>query len=239
MLYGNLSCARIEPTLQHTATVIFCHGLGDCGENVLELFRSISFSTPNVRYLFPNAPVRPVTCNGGARMSAWYDIHQLMPGTTSIASQQDEEGILRSRELLLSVIRQESSLSPGRIVLGGFSQGAAIALAAGLSPIVNDRIGGIFCWSGYLPIHQTLLKNADSGTAEFKEGTRKVTDTLIHFYHGTSDPLIPVALAEKSVDLLKMSHFSNVFLSKYKGLQHSFCEEELVDVAKFIKEILR
>lgn len=228
MLSSLVNCARIEPIESHTGTVIFCHGLGDSGEGVLGLFRELAPSLPSIRFLFPNAPIHKVTCNFGLEMRAWYDIPSLQPGTESITQQQDKDGILKSRDQITALIKHEK-VPANRILLGGFSQGGALALATGLSEEVG-QLAGIMCCSGYLPIHETLLKSLQDRDEKHS--------TPIRFFHGTSDTLVPMKLAELSINWLEESKCTSVTLTKYSGMEHAFCSQEQQDIFAFIRKQL-
>lgn len=166
-----------------------------------------------VRYIFPDAPMRPVTINGGMVMRAWYDIV-----SPSMAAQQDAAGIRASQSLIEALIAQEvqRNIAPGNIFLAGFSQGGAIALHTALRHSVP--LGGVLALSTYLPL-------ADKAAGEALAGTR---DTPIFMAHGRSDPVIPYVLGAGSRDALLGIGYT-VDWHEY-AMQHSVCEEELRDI---------
>lgn len=166
-----------------------------------------------VRYIFPDAPMRPVTINGGMVMRAWYDIV-----SPSMAAQQDAAGIRASQSLIEALIAQEvqRNIAPGNIYLAGFSQGGAIALHTALRHPVP--LGGVLALSTYLPL-------AGKAAGEALPGTR---DTPIFMAHGRGDPVIPYELGAGSRDALLGLGYTVVW-HEY-AMQHSVCEEELRDI---------
>jgi phospholipase/carboxylesterase len=165
--------------------IIWLHGLGADASDFVPIVGELDLPT-GARFVFPNAPLRPVTINGGLVMRAWYDIFGFGPDapedTEGLAASAGHIGRLIEREL-------ERGLEPGRIVLAGFSQGGAVALHAGLG--TPGRIGGIVGLSTYLPAPEQL---AAKGAL--------ATDVPVWLGHGTHDPVIPLALAERSAQAL-------------------------------------
>jgi phospholipase/carboxylesterase len=201
-------------------SIIWLHGLGADSGDFVPVADELELPVA-VRYIFPDAPMRPVTINGGLVMRAWYDI-----ASQSIAAQQDAEGIRASQLLVEGLIAQEVArgIAPGNIFLAGFSQGGAIALHTALRQAVP--LGGVLALSTYLPL-------ADSAAREVQAGTRA---TPIFMAHGRSDPVIPCALGMGSRDaLLGLGYM--VEWHEY-AMQHAVCEEELRDIeAWLIKRI--
>jgi phospholipase/carboxylesterase len=195
---------------QHS--IIWLHGLGADGGDFVPVADELKLPVA-VRYLFPDAPMRPVTINGGLVMRAWYDIV-----SPSIAAQQDAAGIRASQSLIEALIAQEMrrNIAPGNIFLAGFSQGGAIALHTALRHPVP--LGGVLALSTYLPL-------ADRAADEALPGTR---DTPIFMAHGRSDPVIPHELGAGSRDVLLGLGYT-VDWHEY-AMQHSVCEEELRDI---------
>jgi len=195
---------------QHS--IIWLHGLGADGGDFVPVADELKLPVA-VRYIFPDAPMRPVTINGGLVMRAWYDIV-----SPSMAAQQDAAGIRASQFLIEALIAQEvqRNIAPGNIFLAGFSQGGAIALHAALRQTVP--LGGVLALSTYLPL-------ADKAVGEALPGTR---DTPIFMAHGRSDPVIPYVLGADSRDALLRFGYT-VDWHEY-AMQHSVCEEELRDI---------
>ena len=201
---------------QHS--IIWLHGLGADGGDFVPVVDELRLPVA-VRYLFPDAPLRPVTINGGMVMRAWYDI-----ASPSIAAQQDAAGIQASQSLIEELIAQEMqrNIKPGNIFLAGFSQGGAIALHTALRQPVS--LGGVLALSTYLPL-------ADRTAGEAQPGTR---DTPIFMAHGRSDPVIPRELGAGSRDaLLELGY--TVDWHEY-DMQHSVCEEELRDIEAWLAQ---
>lgn len=195
---------------QHS--IIWLHGLGADGQDFVPIADELELPVP-VRYIFPHAPMRPVTINGGLVMRAWYDI-----ASQSIDAQQDAAGIRASQSLVEEIIAREVAhgIAPHHIFLAGFSQGGAIALHTALRQ--TAPLGGVLALSTYLPL-------ADKAVGEALPGTR---DTPIFMAHGRSDPVIPYVLGAGSRDAL-LGFGYTVDWHEY-AMQHSVCEEELRDI---------
>lgn len=195
---------------QHS--IIWLHGLGADGGDFVPIAEELKLPVA-VRYLFPDAPMRPVTINGGLVMRAWYDI-----ASPSIAAQQDAAGIRASQSLIEGLITREMrrDIAPGNIFLAGFSQGGAIALHTALRHPVP--LGGVLALSTYLPL-------SDRAASEAQPGNR---DTPIFMAHGRGDPVIPRELGVASRDAL-LGFGYTVDWHEY-AMQHSVCEEELRDI---------
>jgi phospholipase/carboxylesterase len=199
---------------QHS--IIWLHGLGADGQDFVPIADELELPVA-VRYVFPHAPMRAVTINGGFVMRAWYDI-----ASQSIDAQQDAAGIRASQALVETLIAQEvaSGIAPHNIFLAGFSQGGAIALHTALRLAVP--LGGVLALSTYLP----LMENAS------KELLEQTKATPVFMAHGRSDPVIPCALGAASRDaLLKIGYA--VEWHEY-AMQHSVCEEELRNIETWL-----
>jgi phospholipase/carboxylesterase len=176
-----------------TATILILHGLGADGNDFVPIAEELDLeSIGPVRFIFPHAPVMPVTINGGYRMRAWYDILGFEEG-----SPQDEQGLRRSQALVEAILQreQERGMPSDRIVLAGFSQGCAMALLAGLRH--PHKLAGIAGLSGYLPLSATT--QAERSPANLQ--------TPIFLAHGTHDEVVHLDRGEASRDLLqKLGH---------------------------------
>ncbi|HET6546655.1 MAG TPA: carboxylesterase, partial [Rhodanobacteraceae bacterium] len=154
-----LACVEIETAPHPAHAVIWLHGLGADGHDFEPIVpQLVDAAWPALRFVFPHAPVRAVTINGGVRMRAWYDILG-----TDIATRQDQVGVRESIALVGQLIGREGErgIGPERVLLAGFSQGGAIALAAGLR--YRSRLAGLIGLSSYLPLHQaTASERADA-----------------------------------------------------------------------------
>ena len=212
----------IPPRVAHHSTVIFLHGLGDSSNGFRGMFAS--FSLPYTRIVLPNAPTQPVTVNGGMRMQSWYDIYSL-DRRNPINTREDRTGILRSRDALEELIKTEAELVGGaeRVVIGGFSQGAAMSIITGLSS--RHHLAGVVALSGYL-----LLR--DDYPALLSPHAKEVP---VFGYHGKDDQTVPYAIGQLSFEKLKALGVKATFEGEV-GLGHSVSEEEVAKVLAFIQQ---
>ncbi|KAH8886841.1 Phospholipase/carboxylesterase [Thozetella sp. PMI_491] len=212
---------------RHTATVIFAHGLGDSGHGwamAVENWRRRQ-RLDEVKFILPHAPSIPITVNFGHRMPGWYDIAALGQDRAAMLANEDQAGILRSTEYFHQLIKAEidAGIPADRIVLGGFSQGGAMSLFAGLTAKV--RLAGIVALSSYLVLS---LKFPDLVP---KPELNKETPVLM--CHGDSDLVVDVQLGKDSFDTLKRLGY-NAELKIYPDLGHSATPEELNDIEEFL-----
>lgn len=198
------------------AAVLWLHGLGADGHDFEPIVPELRLTKP-VRFVFPHAPVRPVTINQGMRMRAWYDIFQFGGGP------EDDAGIRASQKLLEDLIRQQP-VPAERIVLAGFSQGGAIALQTALR--YPERLAGVMALSTYLPLNASLA-------AERSPANR---DLPIFMAHGSYDDIIPLRRAEQSKEVLEKLGYKVEW--KTYPMPHSVCAEELGDISRFLVTIL-
>lgn len=209
-------------------SIIWLHGLGADGKDFVPIAGELNLPVA-VRYIFPHAPMRPVTINGGFVMRAWYDITRQPPtaltGTGSDAH-QDAAGIRASQIAIETLIAQEvaSGIAPGNIFLAGFSQGGAIVLHTALRQ--TAPLGGVLALSTYLPL-------AESAPDEILAGTRA---TPVFMAHGRSDPVIPFTLGASSRQALLEFGYA-VEWHEY-AMQHSVCMEELRDIEAWLTKRL-
>jgi phospholipase/carboxylesterase len=204
-----------------SASVIWLHGLGADGHDFEPIVPELRLPPSlQVRFVFPHAPVRPVTLNNGMRMRAWYDILQLGGGA------EDERGIRESESKIRALIQDEidRGINASRIVLAGFSQGGAIALQTSLR--YSSPLAGVLALSTYLPLAGTLR-------AEMGEANRSVP---IFMAHGEYDDIIPLARAEQSARALKDAGY-RVDWHTYP-MPHSVCPEEIAHIAAFLRKVL-
>ena len=217
-----LETLEIETGAQPTAAVIWLHGLGADGYDFEPIVPELALpDTLPVRFVFPHAPMRPVTINDGAVMRAWYDIFSL-EGVRC----EDDAGIRASQESVEALIARERSrgVPASRLVLAGFSQGGAIALQTALRHA--DRLAGIMALSTYLPLASTL-------TVEASPANR---DVPIFMAHGRDDSLIAIERATISRDLLRNAGYK-VEWHEY-AMDHAVCREEIDDVAGWLRRAL-
>lgn len=218
---ASLETIEIESAATPDAAVIWLHGLGADGHDFEPIVPELRLPPAlGVRFVFPHAPVRPVTLNMGMRMRAWYDITQLGGG------REDAEGIRASQALAEALIarERERGIAPSRIVLAGFSQGGAIALHAGLRH--TERLAGILALSTYLPLAGTL-------EGEASEANRPVP---VFMAHGRFDEVIPIARAQQSRARLEQAGY-RVLWREY-AMPHSVSGEEIADIAEWLLSCL-
>lgn len=202
----------VEPAGQHRYSVIWLHGLGADGNDFLPVVDELALpASLGIRWVFPHAPVMPVTINGGYRMRAWYDI--TVPDLTT---EVDAAGIRRSRDLLLQRMAHEQGrgIAPERIILAGFSQGGVIALAATLA--AEHKPGAVLALSTYLPLRDA----PQPGTVPVFMG------------HGELDDIVPPAAAADARDYLAGQGFA-VDWHAYP-MAHSVCADEIADIRSWL-----
>lgn len=218
----SLETVEMEPMAKAEASVIWLHGLGADGHDFESLVPELRLpARPAVRFVFPHAPIRAVTLNGGWRMRAWYDIVGL-----DRRAPQDAAGIRESAEGLRALVAREGErgVPAERVVLAGFSQGGAIVLHEGLRH--PQRLGGLVALSTYLPLDQSLAAEAHPANAAVP----------IFMAHGTLDPTVPFALGDGTRRLLLESGYDVRFRTYPMG--HSVCLEEVADISAFLQEAL-
>lgn len=214
----------LPDTVEHQSSptpefsIIWLHGLGADGHDFEPIVPELAGpGWPSLRFVFPHAPVRSVTVNGGMAMRAWYDI-----AGVDIAAKQDEAGIRESVASVGALIAREveRGVPAARVLLAGFSQGGAIALAAGLRHA--GRLAGVVALSTYLPLHEKL---AD----ERSEANRAVP---VFQAHGRHDPVVPIALGAASRDWLRGLDYA-VEWHEY-AMAHQICGAEIADLRAWL-----
>ena len=206
-------------------TVLWLHGLGADGHDfapiVPELVRS---DWPALRFVFPHAPVRPVTINNGMSMRAWYDIVSLEPGR--IADRADEAGVRESIAQVEALIEREQGrgIASDRIVLAGFSQGGAIALAAGLQR--EEPLAGLVGLSTYLPLSTAALAALEQSVPA------SARSQPLFMAHGLSDPVVPYAGGEMSAARMRGLGFEMEWHAY--PMAHQVCAEEIRDLGDWL-----
>ena len=223
--------ADSEPLLEHivletgpspTWSVIWLHGLGADGHDFEPVAAELGFQAdPAVRFVFPHAPVRPITINDGMRMRGWYDIKGM-----AFDREEDRAGVEESAEQIAAFVARENQrgIPTNRIFLAGFSQGGAVSLFTGLR--YSEAFAGIIALSTYLPVAQTTQVERRAANI----------DTPIFLAHGTADPVIPIGLAEYSRSLLVDMGY-NVEWHTYP-MPHSVNMEEISHIRQFMTSIV-
>ncbi len=218
-----LESIELETGPTPTASVIWMHGLGADGNDFVPVVRELALppSLP-IRFVFPHAPVRPVTINNGFRMRAWYDIV-----AADFNSRTDVAGVRASQLQVEALIAREVArgIRSSRIVVAGFSQGGAVALYTGLRH--TERLAGIIALSTY-------LVGADKLATEAASANRAAP---IFMAHGTADPIVRFDWGNASRDALVKSGY-NVDWHTY-GMEHSVCMEEINAVSAWLQRVLR
>lgn len=209
----------IEPSGTVRASVIWLHGLGADGYDFVPIVGELGLpADAGIRFVFPHAPVRPVTLNAGMPMRAWYDIVSL-----DRAGKVDEKGIRESEARMRSLIA-EQGVEPSKIVLAGFSQGGAIALHTALR--LPDRLASVLALSTYLPMADTLEREAS-------EANRK---TPILMCHGQYDAILTLEIGQTSRDRL-VALGQRVEWHEYP-MAHEVCAEEIARIGSWLREVL-
>lgn len=217
-----LPAVEINPSSPATASVICLHGLGADGYDLASLATELNLPLQSaVRFVFPHAPLRAVTINGGHQMRAWYDIVG-----ADLAQREDDAGIRDSERLLGAWIAHEidAGIAASRIVLAGFSQGGAIALQTGLR--YPQRLAGVLALSCYLPL-------ASSAAAEVHPANTRLPIMLAH---GLEDDIVPVARAANSRDALQLLGYPVTW--RTYAMRHTLCRQEIQDISGWLVSVL-
>jgi phospholipase/carboxylesterase len=210
----------LEPTEPATATVVLLHGLGADGWDFVPIVGELQLAIP-VRFVFPHAPMRPVTVNAGYVMRAWYDIKSFTP-----EGRADAAGLAESVERVNAYLGQEITrgIPASRIVIAGFSQGGAVALSAGLR--FAERLAGLLALSTYLPFPARLEAEKSAANA----------DVPILMCHGRMDPVVPIAMGAEARDVIAAQGYA-VEWHEY-SMQHEVCAAELAETARWLRGVL-
>ena len=221
-----LECVEVATGPAPVASVIWMHGLGADGYDFVPLVKELEINQlpgleAGVRFVFPHAPMRPVTLNNGMVMRAWYDIKM-----SDLVRQEDEAGLRASQIECEKLIANEVArgIPKHRIVLAGFSQGGAVTLQTGLRH--PERLAGLMVLSSYLPIASTVA-------AEVAAANK---DVPIFMAHGTHDPMIALARATASRDQLQQLGYT-VEWQEYP-MEHSLAMEEVRDIRRWLGRVL-
>lgn len=217
-----LETVEISSGLNPTAAVIWLHGLGADGHDFEPLVPYLAWpGAPAIRYVFPHAPVRPVTVNGGMPMRAWYDI-------LSMDSERghDRTGIENSVSQVQALLDREHKrgIPAGKIILAGFSQGGAIALRLGLN--YSQKLAGLIVLSSYLLFESEL-------ESRLHEANRH---TAVFVGHGTQDPMVPLSMGQAVSSRLQSLGYPVEWHSY--PMPHAVCQEEIEDLAAWLPERL-
>ncbi|MGR9086751.1 MAG: alpha/beta hydrolase [Gammaproteobacteria bacterium] len=221
-MHSKPTTVEIKPKSDHRYSLIWLHGLGADGHDFEGIVPQLRLKAEDhIHFIFPDAPIRPVTINGGMKMRAWFDIREL-----SLA-QVDFAGIEDSVDLLDQLIHQEIQLGipAHRIMLAGFSQGGVIALHAGLRH--PETLGGIIALSTYLPTLEQLKR----------ERTATNHDTPILMAHGILDSVVAIELGKMAHDALKAMNYPVEWHDFM--MDHAVCADEIERIADFINLVFQ
>jgi phospholipase/carboxylesterase len=217
-----LEAVEIETGRNPTGTVLWLHGLGADGHDFAPIVpQLVEPHERPLRFVFPHAPVRPVTINNGMAMRAWYDILGFNRGIP-----HDEVGIRASDIEVGALIARENQrgIATNRIVLGGFSQGGAISLFSG--PRYPQKLAGIMGLSCYMLLEDLLPA----------ERTRANYTTPVFLAHGNQDPVVDFRRGLEAKQLLEAGGYP-VEWHAY-SMPHSVCPQEIADIAHWLRKVL-
>eukprot|EP01094_Clydonella_sp_ATCC50884_P017817 TRINITY_DN3181_c0_g1_i1.p1 TRINITY_DN3181_c0_g1~~TRINITY_DN3181_c0_g1_i1.p1 ORF type:complete len:249 (+),score=57.34 TRINITY_DN3181_c0_g1_i1:61-747(+) len=217
---------RIEPTAPHAGTIILIHGLGDSALGWKGEARQWSRRRPDLRFILPTASKRRITINNGMIMTGWYDITTL-DADAAHERVHDDAGIEESRDRIMALVREEmaAGVPSERILLAGFSQGAAMSLYT--TYLSSEKLAGCVCMSGYLlrPDHWAEnLHEANKGTP-------------LLMCHGTSDPVVQYAWAEFAAERARKAGL-DVRFESYERMGHATCASEMSVIRTFVNQLL-
>lgn len=217
----------LSPETTPDAAVIWLHGLGADGFDFVPLVPELQLGDASTKFIFPHAPIRPVTVNNGYAMRAWYDIKVLSSSALAGPGMEDQAGIRASEQVVCDWIAQEvaGGIPPRRIVIAGFSQGGAIALQTGVR--YPERLAGVLALSTYLPLRDRVASEVSAANR----------DLPILMCHGSQDPVVPVALGERSRNVLTALGYPLDWRT-YR-MQHQLCAEEITDVSAWLRQRLQ
>ena len=212
----------VKPAAQADAAVVWLHGLGDSGDGFAPIVPELRLpKSSGIRFLFPHAPVRPITINGGMQMRGWYDIK-----TWDLNDRADETGVRESAAAVTALLDKliEQGIPANRILLAGFSQGGVIALH--LLPRLPYKLAGVMALSTYMAVPGKLK--------EEMTGANKNTAVLVN--HGTHDEVVPYSAGQAAFNALKFAGFT-VNWAEYR-MGHSVCPQQIADISRFIQQQL-
>eukprot|EP01112_Ceratiomyxa_fruticulosa_P008971 TRINITY_DN2331_c0_g3_i1.p1 TRINITY_DN2331_c0_g3~~TRINITY_DN2331_c0_g3_i1.p1 ORF type:complete len:263 (-),score=29.11 TRINITY_DN2331_c0_g3_i1:171-959(-) len=218
----------LKATKPHTASVIFCHGLGDTGEGWSDTAEELQRQTPWIKYILPTARSMPVSINGGHIMPSWYDIYELS-SSFDIAQTREEDtaGLEDARKTITGLIEQEvkSGIPENRIIVGGFSQGAVVSL---FTVYQHEKpLAGAIALSGYLPAHKNFASLVHPANR----------NTPLFMAHGDSDQVVAYEWGSESFRIIKAAGIPGEFIT-IRRMGHSATQAEISSVAAFITKQL-
>jgi len=215
------SSVKVPSKEKATAVLIFLHGLGDTGHGWAEMLREFSLKT--TKCICPNAPIKPVSLNGGMPMPSWFDIRSLSPN-----GPEDEEGIKQAAKNLKAMINEEiaNGIPAERILIGGFSQGGAVALYTAFATDV--KVAGVVALSTWLPLNKKFAESGAKGN----------TNIPVFQCHGEADPMVSIRWGQATHDIVKKFCPAATFKT-YSNLGHSSSPQEMTDVRSFLTSVIK
>ena len=217
-----LNTLDIEPTTPAQSSVIWMHGLGADAHDFEPIIPELRLPQAlGVRFVFPNAPVRPVTINGGMRMRAWYDILSI-----DLPRREDSAGVRDSEQAIKALIQRETArgIPLERVLLAGFSQGGAMALHTALR--YPEKLAGILALSCYIPLASTLAGERHPANQ----------DIPIFMAHGLRDEVIPISYGNAAVKQLESLGYTPQWHPYAMG--HEVNWQEIKDVGQWLAKTL-
>ena len=216
---SEITLIEVDSAANPSVAVIWMHGLGADGSDFEPIVPELGLAeSPAVRFIFPNAPYRPVTCNGGYVMRAWYDIISLEPDSRQI----DETGLLESREIVRQLIQREEKrgIPSQRIFLAGFSQGGAVAYLSALTH--PEPLAGVIALSTYIPEARLI-------TEDLSAANRHIA---LFAAHGTDDDVVSITLGRQAIALLEQCGLKPAWHTY--DMPHSVCIDEVRDIGTWL-----
>ncbi len=222
-MISELSTIEIQPNAAHQYSVIWLHGLGADGHDFEDIVQELHLTvSAHIRFIFPNAPIQPITINGGMEMRAWYDILAMQ-----LEHEVDINGIYQSAKLIEQLIEREQNngIAAENILLAGFSQGGVIALHVGLR--YPHKLAGSIALSSYLPTLEQLNTEASDANK----------NTPVFMGHGILDSIVAIESGKAVYDSLHAQTY-NVQWHDYV-MEHSVCVEEIEHLSSFINSVFK
>lgn len=216
---SEITLIEVDSAANPSVAVIWMHGLGADGSDFEPIVPELGLAeSPAVRFIFPNAPYRPVTCNGGYVMRAWYDIISLEPDSRQI----DETGLLESREIVRQLIQREEKrgIPSQRIFLAGFSQGGAVAYLSALTH--PEPLAGVIALLTYIPEARLI-------TEDLSAANRHIP---LFVAHGTDDDVVSITLGRQALALLEQCGLKPAWHTY--DMPHSVCIDEVRDIGTWL-----
>jgi phospholipase/carboxylesterase len=218
---------EVHPAEPARASIVVLHGLGADGTDFLSFADELKLDAVGpVRWVFPRAPLRPVTINGGSRMRAWYDIYGGIGSRDPLGVREDEAGLRESFAAVHALLEREVArgVPAARTVLAGFSQGSAITLGAGLR--FGQRLAGLVGMSGYVPLASHTATERHAANAE----------TPVFLGHGSRDGIVLPERGRAGRDLL--ASLGQPLQWHEYPMEHSVCIEEVRDLERWLLQVL-